>query len=354
VVIGSNYTLQVNMTDNGLPGTNDTLGIALWNGSTLLYSSNWIGGTTVQQSLGGGRLIVHHAQEVAGGALNGTASTQVLTQPMLQPIVTEAIARWQEAGAPPSAVDALRSTPVLIADLPDADVGRESANGVILIDTNAAGYGWYVDPTPADDSEFRTPSVGLASGHVDLLTVVAHEMGHVLGIAELTNPNDVMFQDLALGVRKMPTAADVAEAGLHVVAVPTFTAVRFALAPTVVDMSQIRRVNALGRLNHGIDFQNVQASDVVVNPGLLNAIQSLVTGSAEHKVLTNLPEPEDIKLESPLAPGTNHFAKLTVGQGHRIIGEPVGGQTLEIASVNFESFSLDDDFLNQLVLSRHR
>jgi len=69
----------------------------------VIEKSPWIGGTTVQQNLGGGRLIVHHAQEVAGGALNGTASTQVLTQQMLQPIVTEAIARWQEAGAPPSA-----------------------------------------------------------------------------------------------------------------------------------------------------------------------------------------------------------------------------------------------------------
>ncbi len=179
-------------------------------------------------------------------------------------------------------------------------------------------------------------------------------MGHVLGIAELTNPSDVMFQELAVGVRKMPTAADVAEAGLQVVAVPTFPAVHFALAPTVVDMSQIGRVNALGRLNHGIDFRNAQASDVVVNPALLNAIQSLVAGSAEPKVLTNLPEPERIKLELPLALGTNHFAKLTVGQGHRIIGEPVGGQNLEIASVNFEGFNLDDDLLNQLVLSRHR
>jgi hypothetical protein len=189
---------------------------------------------------------------------------------------------------------------------------------------------------------------------VDLLTVVAHEMGHVLGIAELADPSDVMFQDLAPGVRKMPTAADVAEAGLQVVAAPTIPAVHVLVAPSVADISQSGRISDLGLLSHAVDFRNAQASDVVVNPELWNAIQSLVAGSAEPKALTNFPEPERIKLESPLAPGTNHFAKLTVGQGHRIIGEPVGGQNLEIASVNFEGFGLDDDLLNQLVLSRHR
>ena len=28
------------------------------------------------------------------------------------------------------------------------------ATGVITIDQDAAGYGWFIDPTPADDSEF--------------------------------------------------------------------------------------------------------------------------------------------------------------------------------------------------------
>src|SRR5207249_10598741 len=78
ISIGGNYTLQVNMTDNGEPGTSDTIGIALWNGSTLLFSSNWTGGTTLQQTLGGGNLVIHHAQTVVGGVFDGNASSQIL------------------------------------------------------------------------------------------------------------------------------------------------------------------------------------------------------------------------------------------------------------------------------------
>jgi hypothetical protein len=203
ISLGGNLSLHVTMTDNGNSKT-DTLGITLWNGTTLLFSSNWTGTKTQEQLLGGGNLVVHHAQLVAGGAFNGPGSTQVLTQPMLQPIVTEAIAEWQAAGTPADALATLRNTPIEIADLPGAYLGRESANGVILIDTNAAGYGWYVGGAG------HSP----AAGRVDLLTVVAHELGHVLGITELNDPRDVMFEDLGLGVRKMPDAADVVAAGL--------------------------------------------------------------------------------------------------------------------------------------------
>jgi hypothetical protein len=354
VSIGKNYTLQVNMTDNGEPGTNDTIGIALWNGNTLLFSSNWTGGTTVPQKLSAGDLVVHHAQEVAGGASNGVQSSQVLTQQMLQPIVTEAIALWQEAGTPPSALAKLRSTPVLIADLPGADVGRESANGDILIDTNAAGYGWFVDPTPADNSEFKTVGSSPASGHVDLLTVVTHELGHVLGIAELSNPNDVMSQDLALGVRKMPTAADVAEAGLQIVAAPTFPAVNSVLAADVRHMSQFGQISASGLVNPHVYSGNIQTSEMAINPDLLNAIRSLVTSSAELEVLTNIPESRHAELGWPLPAAANNVTKPAANQSHQIIGEPAREQVLDVSAANFAGVSFDDDLLNQLVIDRQR
>jgi hypothetical protein len=218
ISLGGNLNLQVTLTDNGDPGswtTPDTIGITLKDASQqLLFSSNWNGAATVEQAVAGGNLVAHHAQLVAGGAFNGPGSTQVLTQQMLQPIVTAAIAEWQAAGVPHDALETLRDTPIRVGDLPGAYVGRESANGRILIDTNAAGYGWFVDPTPLESSEFKGTVAGPAVGHVDLLTVMVHELGHVLGIAELDNPNDVMFEYLYVGVRKVPTAADVMAAGL--------------------------------------------------------------------------------------------------------------------------------------------
>ena len=48
------------MSDRGEPGSNDTIGIVLYeNGSgKLLFSSNWDGTDTIEQLLGGGNLVV--------------------------------------------------------------------------------------------------------------------------------------------------------------------------------------------------------------------------------------------------------------------------------------------------------
>ena len=60
IAIDANATLQVWMTDNGEPGTADTLGIQVLNASGgLWFSSNWDGARTVEQTLGGGNLTVH-------------------------------------------------------------------------------------------------------------------------------------------------------------------------------------------------------------------------------------------------------------------------------------------------------
>ena len=54
-----NLTLQMKMTDKGSPGSTDTIAFSLYDGSTLLYSSNWNGTQTIEQILGGGNLVVH-------------------------------------------------------------------------------------------------------------------------------------------------------------------------------------------------------------------------------------------------------------------------------------------------------
>jgi len=54
--------LQFNMTDYGSPGSSDTIGITLWNGTGgIWFSTNWVGSppATVEQLLGGGNLEVH-------------------------------------------------------------------------------------------------------------------------------------------------------------------------------------------------------------------------------------------------------------------------------------------------------
>ena len=98
--------------------------------------------------------------------------------------------------------------------------------GHITIDTDAAGHGWFVDPTPNDNSEFThsanatgtdlfTDPSSAAAGHLDLLTTVTHELGHVLGLGDETaasDANDLMYINLVDGERRLPDATDVAQA----------------------------------------------------------------------------------------------------------------------------------------------
>jgi hypothetical protein len=52
-------TVQITMTDKGEPGSVDSIGITLWNGNKLMFSSEWNGSKTLEKFLGGGSVVVH-------------------------------------------------------------------------------------------------------------------------------------------------------------------------------------------------------------------------------------------------------------------------------------------------------
>lgn len=149
---------------------------------------------------------------VAGQPVGGDTDSDPLTFPKLEPIVAQAITEWASSYGDPALQIALRDVKFFIADLPGSILGLASSS-VFWLDQDAAGYGWYIDASPSDslefgfaidDQEFGATVGSPAFGKVDLLTVVMHELGHVLGLGH-TDAHDLMGATLELGVRRMPT-----------------------------------------------------------------------------------------------------------------------------------------------------
>jgi hypothetical protein len=138
-------------------------------------------------------------QLVVGGAAVSNVATTALTQQQLKPVAAAAIGAWAAAGVSAAQLNRLSQTPIQIVDLQGAMVGGTNPAG-IQIDPTAAGHGWFVDPTLKDRP---------APGRVDLLTVLEHEMGNMLGFPE-TQGNDIMGKFLAVGVRRFADAGTVA------------------------------------------------------------------------------------------------------------------------------------------------
>ena len=156
---------------------------------------------------------------------SGQSGDHDLTTAELGGIVEAAIARWVATGLSEEQLAALDGLTFATADLGGANLGSYMA-GLVLMDNDAAGHGWFVDATPFDDAEFghvvsatqlQTDLSGPPAGQMDLLTLVMHEIGHVLGLdhAEDSSAGDLMSDHLVTGERRLPSAADVAAASEH-------------------------------------------------------------------------------------------------------------------------------------------
>ena len=144
----------------------------------------------------------------------------LLTQSALDLMVDAAMARWADAGASEAQLAAMRGVSITVENLGGLYLGRSGAGNVTL-DDNAAGFGWFVDATPASDEEFageggeRIAIDPAAATRIDLLTALIHELGHQIGLYDEygAGSDGVMAGTIDPGTRRLPDADDVAQAG---------------------------------------------------------------------------------------------------------------------------------------------
>jgi Ca2+-binding RTX toxin-like protein len=139
-----------------------------------------------------------------------STATSTLTHGELEKIFNAAVTRWIGVGYIDQArLATLDDLELTIADMAGLTLGRSSGNR-ITIDSDAAGYGWFVDETPEENEEFLLSRNGwvakpnsAASGKMDLLTAVSHEIGHYLGLDhhDATSDSSVMSDSLESGTR---------------------------------------------------------------------------------------------------------------------------------------------------------
>jgi hypothetical protein len=147
--------------------------------------------------------------QAAGGEGPGAANAVPLETVSLEPLLAEALARFAAAGASSSQIEILANVNIEFVDLSDAQLGR-AFGSTIQLDTNGAGYGWFVDSTPSNDVEFeavsstelRADSDSDAEGNMDLLTVILHEFGHILDLHH-DSEDELMGESLETGTRHL-------------------------------------------------------------------------------------------------------------------------------------------------------
>jgi hypothetical protein len=150
----------------------------------------------------------------ATGQTPPSAPVTPLTDAQLQSEVAGALSRMADAGVDAAVIQALQAAKFQVSPLPNGMLTvAQVSNGTVLVNPNAAGYGWFIDPTPLQDEEFSRDTNGTqvavtdgpAAGRMDLLTAVLHDMGTLAGISDVNPqlfPDDVMANLLLTGLRR--------------------------------------------------------------------------------------------------------------------------------------------------------
>lgn len=284
------------------------------------------------------------------------SEANVLTQDKLDGLVEQAISQWEATGLTAEQSAALREMKWTVADLPSFYLGQ--ANGMTFsIDTNAGGNGWFIDATPDQSEEFAGASLlqattgGAARRHVDALTAVMHEMGHVLGLEDSYLPSDrhsLMYGYLPLNERRFPVAGEAQGAlpgtaiGIHRLAgpitmnigtLPAGKSVTITFSATVNNPTTSTSVSNQGTIS-GSNFSDVLtddpdvvgSADATVTQLVANAapVNTVPAGPLSVAPATNLTV-SGISVADSDAGSADITSTLSVGNGKLTVDDTVAG-----------------------------
>ena len=144
----------------------------------------------------------HHLIVAAHAAAAEVAAALGLTAERLAPVIKAAKRLWVASGRLDADQAArLADAVVDIADL-DGLVLGDAVEGKVIVDADAAGYGWFVDSAPEGGG---VPD-NAALGSMDVLTVVSTGLGYAVGVSDARDAGSPQTT-LAAGERRLPTDA---------------------------------------------------------------------------------------------------------------------------------------------------
>ncbi|MCB1229581.1 MAG: Ig-like domain-containing protein, partial [Verrucomicrobiae bacterium] len=149
--------------------------------------------------------------ETSSGQTASDTATTTLTNEALEIIANSAAERWRATGLSAEQSAALDSITYEITNLNGIQLGQTSGMTIVL-DDDAAGVNWFIDATPDADEEFGENGQAIsgdAANRVDLLSIVLHEQGHILGLPDTylygsSSSPDLMYGIFEAGERRLP------------------------------------------------------------------------------------------------------------------------------------------------------